>query len=297
MGGEERGWNDRDDVIDSMERIVLTVAISTTCRNASFRSEKNTKVVVSEGDGNQICLLELRLPEGYPSVKHPLVDVCARDLDPTRKSALLAEIERVLKEWEGECCVFHLVEWIKEKKEEWFATSPSPRPPKVEVLSCLRSEGEDKNEGDATALVEPVLRAEKDAFIVWHTGEPLTDRKSTFQAHLTRVDSARAIPTAMEVLLSDRKIQSATHNVLAYRIELETGGFHSDSDDDGESAAGGRLLHLLNVVNAKNVLVVVSRWYGGTKLGPDRFKHIQSVARDLLMVHGFIHATKQRIQR
>lgn len=33
-----------------------------------------------------------------------------------------------------------------------------------------------------------------------------------------------------------------------------------DCDDDGESAAGGRLLHLLQVADAKNVVVVVSRW-------------------------------------
>lgn len=30
-----------------------------------------------------------------------------------------------------------------------------------------------------------------------------------------------------------------------------------DSDDDGEAAAGGRLLHLLQMVDARNVVVVV----------------------------------------
>jgi putative IMPACT (imprinted ancient) family translation regulator len=34
-----------------------------------------------------------------------------------------------------------------------------------------------------------------------------------------------------------------------------------DYDDDGETSAGGRLLHLLQVMNALNVLVVVTRWY------------------------------------
>lgn len=33
-----------------------------------------------------------------------------------------------------------------------------------------------------------------------------------------------------------------------------------DCDDDGESAAGGRLLHLLQVAGAEDVVVVVSRW-------------------------------------
>lgn len=33
-----------------------------------------------------------------------------------------------------------------------------------------------------------------------------------------------------------------------------------DYDDDGEQAAGGRLLHLLQMTDARNVCVVVSRW-------------------------------------
>lgn len=30
-------------------------------------------------------------------------------------------------------------------------------------------------------------------------------------------------------------------------------------------------------------MVVVSRWFGGTHLGPDRFKHINSSARNAVM--------------
>lgn len=44
-----------------------------------------------------------------------------------------------------------------------------------------------------------------------------------------------------------------------------------DNDDDGEAAAGGRIAHLMQVMEVANVLVVVSRWYGGVKLGPDRW--------------------------
>lgn len=43
-----------------------------------------------------------------------------------------------------------------------------------------------------------------------------------------------------------------------------------DNDDDGEAAAGGRIAHLMQLMEVVNVLVVVSRWYGGVKLGPDR---------------------------
>jgi putative IMPACT (imprinted ancient) family translation regulator len=39
-----------------------------------------------------------------------------------------------------------------------------------------------------------------------------------------------------------------------------------------------------------NVLVVVTRFYGGIQLGPDRFKHINHVARKALEVGGFLDA-------
>ena len=61
-----------------------------------------------------------------------------------------------------------------------------------------------------------------------------------------------------------------------------------DSDDDGETAAGGRLLHLLQIVNADNVMVIVTRWYGGVHLGPARFTHINNAARILLDQEGYI---------
>lgn len=53
-------------------------------------------------------------------------------------------------------------------------------------------------------------------------------------------------------------------------------------------AAGGRLLHLLQMVDARNVCVVVSRWYGGILLGPARFTHINNAARELLDACGYI---------
>lgn len=60
-----------------------------------------------------------------------------------------------------------------------------------------------------------------------------------------------------------------------------------DCDDDGESAAGGRLLHLLELMGVWNAMVVVSRWYGGIHLGPDRFRIINQTARDAIVKAGF----------
>jgi putative IMPACT (imprinted ancient) family translation regulator len=74
--------------------------------------------------------------------------------------------------------------------------------------------------------------------------------------------------------------------------------FNIDNDDDGEDAAGTRLAHLLDIMvlspfsvlrrqDLKNVMVIVSRWYGGVMLHGDRFKHISNVGREALEVGGF----------
>ena len=69
-----------------------------------------------------------------------------------------------------------------------------------------------------------------------------------------------------------------------------------DCDDDGESAAGGRLLQLLQNTSVRDVLVVVSRWYGGVKLGPARFTHINNAARDLLVKNGFVTIDSSKVR-
>lgn len=49
-------------------------------------------------------------------------------------------------------------------------------------------------------------------------------------------------------LYENKKIKQATHNMYAYRISRDgINNFIQDCEDDGESQAGGRLLHLLQV--------------------------------------------------
>lgn len=85
---------------------------------------------------------------------------------------------------------------------------------------------------------------------------------------------------------------------MAYRIPhpARPGVFFQDSDDDGEAAAGGRLLRLLQLTGAGGdgrggVCVVVTRWFGGVLLGPSRFALINNCARALLVEAGAIPAS------
>ena len=135
-------------------------------------------------------------------------------------------------------------------------------------------------------------------------GEPITDRKSTFQAHLIKVTSEQDVQDALHKLKKTRKIANATHNISAYRITKQNSQVMiQDCDDDGEHNAGSRLLHLLQILKVQNCLIVVSRWYGGIHLGPDRFKHINNCARNLLKATNLIqdgstkHATSHKDSR
>lgn len=109
-----------------------------------------------------------------------------------------------------------------------------------------------------------------DIFAGWVESEVVVDRKSQFIGRAIKVDSAQEALDKISLLKQDRKIARATHNMTAYRIAKENGIMMQDCDDDGETAAGGRLLHLLQLTDSKNVCVCVSRWYGGIHLGPDR---------------------------
>ncbi|KAJ5586243.1 hypothetical protein N7450_006030 [Penicillium hetheringtonii] len=101
----------------------------------------------------------------------------------------------------------------------------------------------------------------------------------------------------IDFLGSSRPVAVATHNISAWRIKQKKGGASTgsdsgetivqDYDDDGETAAGGRLLHVMQLMDVWNVLVVVSRWFGGIHLGPARFRLINDVGRDALVKGGF----------
>ena len=127
----------------------------------------------------------------------------------------------------------------------------------------------------------------------WCLSEPITEKKSTFLARACNVTSpAHARACLSYLLATEKRVSKATHNITAYRIRCPTSRSisettYQDCDDDGETAAGGRLLHLLQIMDVWGLLVVVTRWYGGVKLGPDRFSIINNLAREAVVKGGW----------
>ncbi|XP_008405640.1 protein IMPACT isoform X2 [Poecilia reticulata] len=219
-----------------------------------------------------------------------------------RASALICDYLIFNREHAGESILYLWVERIREfLVEKSHSSGPVIQEEKVNVTA-----EEDVEDGDEGGPDLRVLRetAEKTHFFLDQAndeeippikhGSPITDRRSTFQPHLAPVVTPRQVKMVLEKLYENKKIASATHNIYAYRIYCEDKhSFLQDCEDDGETAAGGRLLHLLQILDVRDVMVVVSRWYGGILLGPDRFKHINNCARNILMDEGYVASTDE----
>lgn len=93
----------------------------------------------------------------------------------------------------------------------------------------------------------------------------------------------------METLYSYNRILRGG-NYMAYRLQTPRPGAKDDNDviqrhdhdSDGENGAGSNMQWLLETMGAQNAMVVVTRWCGGTKLGPARFRHINNLTREIV---------------
>ena len=234
--------------------------------------------------GEEASSLRLRLPDAYPAEPPSVLGTHhssggkkgagARDLGLFREA-----LESVFQE--GIVCLFDAVEDFTGRLEEELATQA------VEEDVDDGEEGRDDH-GARQAAREKALEADLASLPSppWTLSQPIVDNRSTFIAHVAPVTSpSQARLYVQQLLASDKRIRSATHNMTAWRIRGEGGASYQDCDDDGETAAGGRLLHLMQLMELWDAMVVVTRWYGGVKLGPRRFAVINAAARD-----GFVRA-------
>ncbi|XP_072008167.1 LOW QUALITY PROTEIN: protein IMPACT [Engystomops pustulosus] len=237
-----------------------------------------------------LCL-QVILPPEYPSIAPPLYQLNAPWLRGEDRLTISNNLEEMYLQNLGENILYQWVEKIREFLEEKSKTSHQ-----VPKLKSTTEETEADDDDSSSELLNDLLLcsgidasfdtledAAKEVPSIVH-GEPISDRRSTFQAHLAPVTSPSQVKEVLNKLYENKKIASATHNIYAYRIySKKTDTFIQDCEDDGETAAGKRLLHLMQILDARDVLVVVSRWYGGILLGPDRFKHINNCARNILV--------------
>lgn len=94
----------------------------------------------------------------------------------------------------------------------------------------------------------------------------ITEKKSKFIANLYYVNSLVEIEEKLKNIR--KKYYDARHNCYAYRI-VEDESIIERSSDDGEPSgtAGAPMLNILKKMELVNVLVVVTRYFGGILLG------------------------------
>ena len=235
--------------------------------------------------------LRIQFPHDYPDAP-PSIAGTQHIGDDVAKGdgAYLVELVReVLAEiyTPGAPCVFDLIEETDTRLQQ-LGLDQSSKDAKSQAAAQAHGQ-------DVSTAAEPATHSDGQQHVdelgdppPWIMSEVVTEKKSVFVARsaaVTNIDQARQY--LYHLLATDKKVAKATHNITAWRIRGDNGVQYQDCDDDGETAAGGRLLHLLELMGVWDVMVVVTRWYGGVQLGPDRFRIINQTARDALVSGGF----------
>ncbi|CAA7262474.1 unnamed protein product [Cyclocybe aegerita] len=125
------------------------------------------------------------------------------------------------------------------------------------------------------------------------TSQEVRDRGSIFVGNIYRATTPDEAQTRVRHLKHFvHRSRKATHEIAAWRcMVLKPGRTGLDgpddfelkqgSKDDGESWAGGKVLKVMQNMAVIDAVVIVSRWYGGTMLGPARFAHIETCAEEV----------------
>lgn len=94
----------------------------------------------------------------------------------------------------------------------------------------------------------------------------IVEKKSKFIANIVKIETQKEAEEKIKEI--KKKYYDAKHNCIAYRVyELEN--LIEKSSDDGEPSgtAGGPMLNILRNQELGNILVVVTRYFGGILLG------------------------------
>lgn len=103
----------------------------------------------------------------------------------------------------------------------------------------------------------------------------IEDKGSKYSVSGREVKSFEDVEDFLKELKQNKKYRKASHNSFAYRIKKDDKIIEL-KNDDGEAGAGNIILEILRNNDVENLVVCVTRWFGGKKLGADRFKHVKN---------------------
>ena len=98
----------------------------------------------------------------------------------------------------------------------------------------------------------------------------LTDRGSKYSVSGGPAATKAEALSLVKAIKRQKKFAKATHN--SWALLTEDGPI---KNDDGEAGAGMVIVRMLEREGLKNHVIIVTRWFGGTHLGGDRFRRVQ----------------------
>ncbi|KAI0969706.1 RWD repeat domain-containing protein [Xylaria arbuscula] len=241
-----------------------------------------TYILTPPGESSSI---RLEFSPDYPAVPPAVIGTNStgqngKKGDAARELALFIQALGNVYE-PGSVCLFDAIEELTRLLEEQIPEQESP-----DVDSGEHVDG-DVTSNDVHTEYFDLMKEPP-----WVISDPVVELKSTFVARCAAVSSVTEAEAFVQHLLaSDKKVRTATHNMTAWRIRGPNNTAYQDCNDDGETAAGSRLLHLMQLMDLWDIMVVVTRWYGGQKLGPRRFALINQAARDSFVRAGLVSDT------
>ena len=90
-------------------------------------------------------------------------------------------------------------------------------------------------------------------------------KKSKFIAHIAEIKSEDEAETFIKQ--TRKKYYDATHNCSAYILNSDRGIRHSSDDGEPSGTAGKPILDIISGAGLSDIIVVVTRYFGGTELG------------------------------
>ena len=93
----------------------------------------------------------------------------------------------------------------------------------------------------------------------------LKEKGSKFIGFAFPVNNEKELKTALDQLREEHP--KATHHCYAFRIGLNGENYRANDDGEPSGSAGLPIYNQLLAHNLTNILVVIIRYYGGTKLG------------------------------
>ena len=118
----------------------------------------------------------------------------------------------------------------------------------------------------------------------WTASQRVTSRSSTFMAHAAQLSSPAQRSDLIKTLMTQKPdLETAQHNAWAARSSYGNSPLVQEASfDDGESGCGKFMLQVMREANIANTVVVLTRWYGGIMLGPDRWRIMRECVNDAL---------------